>query len=95
MKTRLAVIGILGHLITSAALAAAPDDGSVLPFPPTPSGSKAARTMQESKYSPRPQPRRLPQDAPNILIILTDDSGPALPDTARCGRSLTEPLGRP
>lgn len=57
------------------------DDGSVLPFPPTPSGSTAARTMQESTYKPLPQPRRLPVDAPNILIILIDDSGPALPDT--------------
>ncbi len=55
--------------------------GSVLPFPPTPSGSKAARTMQGSTYKPAPTPRRLPKDAPNILIVLIDDSGPALPDT--------------
>ena len=61
--------------------AAQPNDGAVLPFLPTPSGSKAARTMQESIYKPLPQPHRLPKDAPNILIILIDDSGPALPDT--------------
>jgi hypothetical protein len=40
-----------------------------LPFPPAPSGSIAGRTMQESVYSPRLQPRRLPPDA-NILIVL-------------------------
>jgi arylsulfatase len=53
----------------------------VLPFPPTPSGSIAGRTMQESVYSPHPAPRRLPPDAPNILIVLIDDAGPALPST--------------
>ncbi len=57
------------------------DDGSVLPFPPTPSGSVAANSMQESTYNPLPTPNRLPEDAPNILIVLLDDAGPALPDT--------------
>lgn len=55
--------------------------GESLPFPQEPSGSKAGRTMQESVYSPRPKPRRLPSDAPNILIVLIDDAGPALPAT--------------
>jgi len=31
--------------------------------------------MQESVYSPRPSTPRLPDDAPNILIILIDDGG--------------------
>jgi arylsulfatase A-like enzyme len=53
----------------------------VLPFPPKPSGSTANRTMQESVYSPRQPVRRLPADAPNILIVLIDDAGPALPTT--------------
>ncbi|MCC8943603.1 arylsulfatase [Bradyrhizobium sp. Arg62] len=53
----------------------------VLPFPPKPSGSTANRTMQESVYSPRPAERHLPADAPNILIVLIDDAGPALPTT--------------
>ena len=48
----------------------------VLPFPPTPSASVAGRTMQESSYAQRVQPRRLPEDAPNILIVLIDDAGP-------------------
>ena len=52
-----------------------------LPFPPTPSASIAGRTMQESTYSRRVEPRRLPDDAPNILLVLIDDAGPGLPDT--------------
>ena len=52
-----------------------------LPFPPTPSTSIAGRTMQESVYKQRVTPRRLPADAPNILIVLIDDAGPALPST--------------
>ncbi|WP_173922717.1 arylsulfatase [Agromyces sp. Marseille-P2726] len=52
-----------------------------LPFPPAASGSVAGRTMQESTYSPRPHERHLPADAPNVLIILIDDAGPALPST--------------
>ena len=38
-----------------------------LPFPPTPSASRAGRTMQESSYATRQRERRLPEDAPNIL----------------------------
>src|SRR5882724_7176904 len=53
----------------------------ILPFPPKPSGSIAGRTMQESIYSPLPAVNRLPRDAPNILIVLIDDVGPAQTDT--------------
>jgi len=53
----------------------------VLPFPPTPSASVAGRTIQESVYAQRVPPRRLPEDAPNILIVLIDDAGPGLPST--------------
>ena len=53
----------------------------VLPFPPTPSASKAGRTMQESTYAQRVPEKRLPSDAPNILIVLIDDAGPGLPTT--------------
>jgi arylsulfatase A-like enzyme len=52
-----------------------------LPFPPTPSASVAGRTMQESVYKRRVEPRRLPENAPNILIVLIDDAGPGLPTT--------------
>ncbi len=64
-----------------------------LPFPPTPSGSIAGRTMQESVYRPRATPRRLPADAPNILIVLIDDAGPALPATFG-GEVLTPTMDR-
>jgi arylsulfatase A-like enzyme len=53
----------------------------ILPFPPKPSGSVAGRTMQESTYSPLPPVRHLRKDAPNILIVLIDDVGPAQTDT--------------
>ena len=53
----------------------------VLPFPRTRSASIAGRTMQESVYARRVEPRRLPDDAPNILIVLIDDVGPGLPTT--------------
>jgi arylsulfatase len=53
----------------------------VLPFPPTPSASTAGLTMQDSVHKHRVEPRRLPAGAPNILIILIDDVGPATPST--------------
>jgi Sulfatase len=55
--------------------------GEVLPFPPVPSASVAGRTMQESVYAQREPARHLPEDAPNIVIVLIDDAGPALPST--------------
>ncbi|WP_163401197.1 arylsulfatase [Flavobacterium fluviatile] len=53
----------------------------VLPFPPTPSASKAGLIIKTSTYQKRSDPKRLPADAPNILIILMDDVGPATPST--------------
>jgi len=50
-----------------------------LPFPPKPSGSYAGRTLAESTYSPLPPERHLGEGAPNVLIVLIDDAGPALP----------------
>jgi arylsulfatase len=52
-----------------------------LPFPPTPSGSKAGPTIAESVYSPKPAASRLPANAPNVLVIMLDDVGPGLPET--------------
>lgn len=52
-----------------------------LPFPPKASGSKAGPTIAESTYSPLPPQSHLPANAPNILIIMLDDVGPALPHT--------------
>ncbi|MBU3031727.1 arylsulfatase [Paracoccus sp. XHP0099] len=52
-----------------------------LPFPPKPSGSTAGPTIAESTYSPLPPQSHLTDDAPNIVIIMLDDVGPALPHT--------------
>ncbi|MFK0685722.1 arylsulfatase [Ochrobactrum sp. BD67] len=52
-----------------------------LPFPATPSGSKAGPTIADSTYKPLPKQSHLPANAPNIIIIMLDDVGPALPGT--------------
>jgi arylsulfatase len=68
--------------VSSRSLIPAPlPGGDVLPFPPTPSASLAGRTLAESEYRRRVEPKRLPSDAPNILIVLIDDAGPGLPST--------------
>ena len=75
---------LLSGLLTltlSAGFAVPGTAQEVLPFPPKPSGSTAARTMQESVYSPLAPVNHLPKDAPNILIVLIDDVGPAQTDT--------------
>ena len=56
-------------------------DGSILPFPPTPSASIAGTTLQESKHQRRVEPPRLKAAAPNVLIVLLDDVGFGLPET--------------
>ena len=71
-----------------------------LPFPPKASGSFAGRTLADSTYAPLPPERHLGDDAPNILVILIDDAGPALPaplggaiDTPTLERIRNEGLG--
>ena len=80
MKTRLPLLAALCCLVP-AAFAATPDDGSVLPFPPAPTASKAGPTLQESIHKRRVEPDRLPKGAPNVLIVLIDDAGFGVPDT--------------
>ena len=58
-----------------------PQDGTVLPFRPTPTASSAAETILDSTMKWREQPQRLGSDAPNILIVLIDDVGFAQNDT--------------
>jgi arylsulfatase A-like enzyme len=53
----------------------------VLPFSETPSASYAGRTLQESMHQWREKKSRLPDDAPNILIIMIDDVGFGQPST--------------
>jgi arylsulfatase A-like enzyme len=61
--------------------AAPQDDGSVLPFPHPALESVAKPRLQDSKMKwPTPK-RRLPDDAPNILIVLLDDIGFGVTDT--------------
>jgi arylsulfatase A-like enzyme len=55
-------------------------DGSTLPFPTAPSASTAGYTLAESTHQRRVEPRHLPDDAPNILIVLLDDVGFGLSD---------------
>ncbi len=57
------------------------DDGSVLPFPPTPMSGVAKPRLQDSTMKWPQEPRRLPADAPNVLIVLVDDVGFGIPDT--------------
>lgn len=86
MKNRLMVIRALTWTSVISAMSAAaaqvgPSDGSVLPFPPTPSASTAAPRLQDSTHRRRVEQVHLPKDAPNILIILMDDCGFGTPDT--------------
>jgi len=80
MKTKLTLLVAL-CVFATAAFAATPDVGSVLPFPSAPSASKAGETLQESVHKRRVEPNRLPKDAPNVLIVLIDDAGFGTPDT--------------
>jgi arylsulfatase A-like enzyme len=80
MKTKLTLFAAICCL-TTAAFAATPNNGSVLPFPPPPSASKAGPTLQESIHKRRVEPDRLPKGAPNVLIVLIDDAGFGVPDT--------------
>ncbi|MFM8261408.1 MAG: arylsulfatase [Pirellula sp.] len=56
-------------------------DGSILPFPPTPTASVVGATLKDSKMQWRREPSRLKPDAPNILIVLIDDVGFGIADT--------------
>jgi len=53
----------------------------VLPFPDPPMGGKVGPTMQESVHKWREAPSHLPEDAPNILIVMLDDCGFGHPAT--------------
>ncbi len=53
----------------------------ILPFLPTPSASTPGLTIPDSVYKKRVEPKHLADGAPNILIILMDDLGPATPST--------------
>jgi arylsulfatase A-like enzyme len=76
-RVLLAAFGIvLGPVFASVGAAQ-----EILPFPPVPSASQAGVTIESSTYKKRVEPKRLPEGAPNILVILMDDVGPGTPST--------------
>ena len=80
--------------LTTAAVAETRNNGSVLPFPPTPmSDSVAKPRLQDSKMQWPQEPSRLPADAPNILSVLIDDDGFGVADTFG-GEVHTPPLSK-
>ena len=54
---------------------------SELPFPEPGSASVAGKTLADSKHQWRKEEQHLPEDAPNIVIFMTDDAGFANPST--------------
>ena len=72
------LIGVLGLSFALSPIASAQE---ILPFPPAPSASTAGLTIPDSVYKKRVEPKHLAEGAPNILIILMDDLGPATPST--------------
>lgn len=82
MKSTTPRTGFPGFALVVGMLLAAPAWAQEsLPFPAKPSGSKAGPTIAQSTYSPLPDTPRLPANAPNIVVIMLDDVGPALPGT--------------
>ena len=69
------------HFATLLLAAALPVPQETLPFPPTPSASTPGLTIKDSVHKKRVAVRRLPEDAPNILVILIDDVGPGTAST--------------
>ena len=56
------------------------DSGKVLPFPEASSASTVGKTLADSKHQWRADKSRLPKDAPNIVIFMTDDAGFSNPE---------------
>ena len=77
LRLAISTVLVTGMVFGSGAALAAdpPEDGSVLPFPTPPMGGSVGNTMQDSVHKWRQAPSRLPEDAPNIVIVMLDDSG--------------------
>ena len=85
-KFHLPTLSSMKHFLLLAALilpasAATPDDGSVLPFPPEPMAGVTKQRLQDSTMKWPDAPKRLPDNAPNILVVLLDDVGFGIADT--------------
>jgi arylsulfatase A-like enzyme len=75
------LVTLMSALVLPRASAATPDDGAVLPFPPTPMAGVDKPRLQDSTMKWPEAPQRLPKDAPNILIVLLDDVGFGIAET--------------
>jgi len=71
-RKRLARAVLISLTLPLAGVAAAQE---TLPFPTPPMGGTVGPSMQESVHKWRTQTRHLPEDAPNILIVMLDDAG--------------------
>ena len=76
--------------LLAMAFATATSAQEVLPFAPAPSGYQGGPDDGDSTYKKRLEPKRLPKGAPNVLIILMDDMGPATSVTLRRGHQYTD-----
>jgi len=81
MTHKLFILATAGIFLSGSAIAATPDDGSVLPFPEPANKSIAKETLAESTLAKRTAVKHLPKDAPNILIVLLDDVGFGVSET--------------
>ena len=71
------VIFLAGLFCVTAQLSAQ----EVLPFPEPGSASTTGKTLKDSKHQWRQAEKRLPENAPNIVIFMTDDAGFSHPST--------------
>lgn len=78
-RLRVLTIGLIvsaGMAVSSPVTAQTrPDDGSVLPFPEPPMAGSVGETLADSVHKWRERPSRLPENAPNIVIVMLDDAG--------------------
>ncbi len=81
MKAHVLFIAGCLALLPWTASAQNPAGGSVLPFPSPPNKSIAKQTLAESTLAKPATVKHLPDDAPNILIVLLDDVGYGIADT--------------
>ncbi len=75
MKTKISILSMFAFVFATSFAQ------QNLPFKKAPSASETGITLAESEHKWRQEPNRLPEDAPNIVIFLTDDTGFGNPST--------------
>jgi arylsulfatase len=68
-------------LLPGVAYSTTPTDGSVLPFPTPANKSVVNQTLADSTLVKATVEKHIPDDAPNILIVLLDDVGYGISET--------------